>query len=58
MVFSLSQETCSPVGADDGTTGPTTGYLSTVANRQMVNADALGVRRPRNLPAQVRARTP
>ncbi|XAH24875.1 hypothetical protein AAFF27_06690 [Xylophilus sp. GW821-FHT01B05] len=48
MVFSLSLDACPAIGADDGTTGPTTGYLSEVANRQMVNADALGVPRPRS----------
>ena len=45
MMFTLANDACLGIGSGQGSTGPTTGYLAQVADRDTVNADALGVRR-------------
>ena len=45
MMFTLANDACLGVGSGEGSTGPTTGYLAQVADRDTISADALGVRR-------------
>ncbi|MFE8645528.1 hypothetical protein ACFX58_10635 [Sphingomonas sp. NCPPB 2930] len=45
MMFTLANDACLGIGSGEGSTGPTTGYLAQVADRDTISADALGVRR-------------
>ena len=54
MMFTLANDACLGIGSGQGSTGPTTGYLAQVADRDTVNADALGVRRAGRNPGSSR----